>query len=616
MPTFGDIIVKFGFGGGFLLVAVLGILVGIVGFIVGYWDGKKAGRGGTVDNWSKFYYGFFLFGIWFYLLCLFPLNDKNFWLSIYLFCLSLAISMSLSWFLNSDSDIGFFDKDFGSKLLFSFICSVVMLLALLPAAVLENDGLTLFNFSKEQRIHWHMSDTVMNLNKSGNDVKETYEKIIKKHGYPLSPYYMGVINIRLGNDKETSENFRKYADQFQGKDDKNLWLGISAYYGLNFKEAARYFSSVDKDWVIFSLYKAGDLTKGKFSELTKNRKTDIKSSTLYLIQREVLKDESRVKSSDSAQALILERVARLEDLVKNSQFGDKDLNQEMNIETFRWVCAYGSKLVKLPEKYDPAVIGLFLCGLLPVFLLTAYTGNWLMRDYLWEKIEKRRFKLSTGKLAIFAQKFHYHSTFARNLSAKLALAEKQKGMFSEEIARIQTVMFPRDVLLGLFYTLKAKKSLRYWEIASKEKEDIALINREIKNLSGTIIPQADGEALAVIQALNKKASSIAVKFSKGDVAYLKAREFLLQTHDELVMVANIFEAKNKNQLSYYGILGVSSQSTQEEIKKGYRSVIAAVHPDRNGNNKHLAQVASMINVAYAVLSSPLEKELYDKQNGF
>jgi molecular chaperone DnaJ len=65
---------------------------------------------------------------------------------------------------------------------------------------------------------------------------------------------------------------------------------------------------------------------------------------------------------------------------------------------------------------------------------------------------------------------------------------------------------------------------------------------------------------------------------------------------------------------YYEILGVSRNASLEEIKKAYRQLALKYHPDRvpQDKKKEAEEKFKEISEAYAVLSDPKKRELYDK----
>lgn len=67
----------------------------------------------------------------------------------------------------------------------------------------------------------------------------------------------------------------------------------------------------------------------------------------------------------------------------------------------------------------------------------------------------------------------------------------------------------------------------------------------------------------------------------------------------------------RNGKDYYGILGVSRDASQDEIKKAYRSLAFKYHPDRNpGNEEWTSEKFKEINEAFEVLSSPEKRRQY------
>jgi curved DNA-binding protein len=63
---------------------------------------------------------------------------------------------------------------------------------------------------------------------------------------------------------------------------------------------------------------------------------------------------------------------------------------------------------------------------------------------------------------------------------------------------------------------------------------------------------------------------------------------------------------------YYGILGVSQNSTDEEIRKRYRRLAMRFHPDRNPNDAQAEERFKDIAEAYGVLTDNKKRQEYDR----
>ena len=64
---------------------------------------------------------------------------------------------------------------------------------------------------------------------------------------------------------------------------------------------------------------------------------------------------------------------------------------------------------------------------------------------------------------------------------------------------------------------------------------------------------------------------------------------------------------------YYEILGIQKGASAEEIKKAYRQLALKHHPDRNQSNKKEAEEKfKEVSEAYAVLSDPQKRSVYDQ----
>jgi DnaJ family protein A protein 5 len=64
--------------------------------------------------------------------------------------------------------------------------------------------------------------------------------------------------------------------------------------------------------------------------------------------------------------------------------------------------------------------------------------------------------------------------------------------------------------------------------------------------------------------------------------------------------------------SYYELLGVERQATEDELKKAYRRKALVLHPDKNrGDEERATKVFAEVQAAYEVLSDPQERAWYD-----
>ena len=62
---------------------------------------------------------------------------------------------------------------------------------------------------------------------------------------------------------------------------------------------------------------------------------------------------------------------------------------------------------------------------------------------------------------------------------------------------------------------------------------------------------------------------------------------------------------------YYEILGLDSNASEDDIKKAYRSLAKKYHPDLHPGDSEAEQKFKDINEAYATLSDPEKKSMYD-----
>lgn len=76
-------------------------------------------------------------------------------------------------------------------------------------------------------------------------------------------------------------------------------------------------------------------------------------------------------------------------------------------------------------------------------------------------------------------------------------------------------------------------------------------------------------------------------------------------------VERIMKAKEGGRGAHYRVLGISSDATENEIKKAYRKTAIKVHPDKNAAPK-ADEAFKAVGLAYATLSDPQKRTIYDR----
>jgi DnaJ-class molecular chaperone len=62
----------------------------------------------------------------------------------------------------------------------------------------------------------------------------------------------------------------------------------------------------------------------------------------------------------------------------------------------------------------------------------------------------------------------------------------------------------------------------------------------------------------------------------------------------------------------YGLLGISRVASATHIKQAYLLKAKEFHPDRNIGNKEIEEKFKLINQAYAILSDPEQRQIFDE----
>ena len=66
---------------------------------------------------------------------------------------------------------------------------------------------------------------------------------------------------------------------------------------------------------------------------------------------------------------------------------------------------------------------------------------------------------------------------------------------------------------------------------------------------------------------------------------------------------------------YYGALGAKPKDTPQQLKKAYRAMAMAVHPDKVADSR-AASAFDALRDAYDVLSEPMARAQYDQQRAY
>jgi hypothetical protein len=232
----------------------------------------------------------------------------------------------------------------------------------------------------------------------------------------------------------------------------------------------------------------------------------------------------------------------------------------------------------------------------PIFMAIMFSVNMLIREGYFG----------------FLRSFAYHSRFARKTAVWMSNKEKETGMFTYEIQKLNMSFFPVDIFLSLYYGLRVRGLLKNWDIAIEERKNIDFIHGLIKDLSAKFISLGNSETTQIIQALKDKAQDCKLRFLKNEISFSTTRGELIEIVKDLDTVGDILEAKNTDSIDYYDILGVKEGAEVKEIRKAFYELIKILHPDKSQGNGYTANLAVLVNKAYTVLKNPDKRTAYNE----
>jgi len=500
-----------------------------------------------------------------------------------------------------------------------FYCFMMSIIGLAVSSYSLNE-FTANCFDNKDRVS-HLKTWAVN-NKQ-TDVKFLIDNLSKYAEEDPDCWYFISRLLANKNERVSAAGYmKKYAAKFSETDVKKMafFNGISWYWLDEYARAAEDFESAGEPHLALSVLHFGKLLeKDKFFQLANNITGTFKigADTLANIKNVYgWNNEEKIKNpvvpQNSEYADIILRLDSIEKKMNVSmKSGDAIVQKIDNASVGLMNFAVLSDTPDIPgsgfkEKADVAQL-LYLAAV-AIFLFPFYTVVIIM--------DACKTSFSFDFLGRILEKISRHSFAARKISVRIALMEKKKGVFDSEISAIRRNFFPVDLILALWYLRRARQADEFWEVSSREKEDLAFIVREIRKLAGVLIPNGNEESFAIIRGLHEKAAGIFDNYRKNGKGYEKKREVLLEILSELAIVGDILGARTNGHISAYDILGVGKEAGKEEIKSAYREIMKAVHPDCNSGKKHIAGLAGIVNGLYETLSDPVRRKAYDLRAGF
>lgn len=448
--------------------------------------------------------------------------------------------------------------------------------------------------------------------------------------------YAGVVTLIMGRPNDASGFFAAHARELKDAREQAYWTGMAHFYAGRFAAAEVAFARIGDDTLTNLLrYTRGTLSKAEFEHAVSVKKLRVSPNVQTAIRSSYPPAAAPVQTVktpkiDPIQAAIKELTEELRllktQLEKGSQPPPPPPQPQVlraqaltliNEDVFSNVTSHINKQRKVVKRTtQPNTGNLFValigfpiyafCMMIGLSLAQAYDGSFLMK----------RLEASWVKTKSAAKRLSFHSGYAERLCVRIALAEHQKGLYAQEIQRIRTAVFPADLVLGLIALRQAKKTGKAAIHLRQQSVDLSAINRELHLLVGRLIPLGDAQSLQILTALNKRADQALNQFLKAKATYGSTRDLLLNILQEIATVGDILDARRSHKITYYSLLGINQDASIADVKKAYREIINAVHPDRHQGSLIMQSLAALINEAYSALNNEARRSTYDCVNKY